>query len=70
MHHHDKDAPSKDLPPQAQDEILQLERRVSELRRVTLQAINVLRACRQDTLADELLNKMLEPTEIKKRDTK
>lgn len=68
MQHHDKDTQSKSLNPQAQHEILQLERRVSELRRVALRAVNMLRACGQDKLADELLEKMIEPSEVIKKD--
>lgn len=66
MPHHDKDTQSKSLNPQAQHELLQLERRVSELRRIALRAVNMLRACGHDKFADELLEKMVGPAEVRK----
>lgn len=66
MQHHDKDMQSRNLSPQAQHEILQLERRASELRRIAMQALNALRMAGHDKLADELLEKMVGPAEIKK----
>jgi hypothetical protein len=47
-------------------DLLQLEQRASELRRVAIRAINLLRAYGHDHLADELLEKMVGPAEIKK----
>lgn len=58
----------KSLSPQAEHDILQLERRASELRRVALKAVNMLRACGQDKFADELLEKMIEPSEVIKKE--
>lgn len=63
MHHEQ----SKNLSPQSQaEQILQLERRASELRRIAMQALNALRMAGHDKLADELLEKMVGPAEIKK----
>lgn len=63
MHHEQ----SKNLSLQGHaKQLLQLERRASELRRIAMQALNALRMAGHDKLADELLEKMVGPAEVRK----